>query len=153
MHPCMKLVEGMRHTGIVVSDLPKALYFYRDILGLELISEQEEVGKFIEQVTGLADVRLRWAKLRSPDGFVIELLQYLSHPMPSSFSIQSSERPGCSHIAFRVGNLDEVYKVLSERGATFKGAPAISPDAFAKVVYGHDPEANILEFVEILKSS
>lgn len=143
-------VVGFRHVGIVVHDLDRALAFYRDLLGLQTVSEREEGGEFIDTVTGLRGVRLRWVKLEAPDGAVVELLRYDSHPRPPG-GLQESCRPGCSHVAFRVADLEAVHRVLSAAGATFKGKPVVSPDGFARVAYCHDPEGNILELVELLQ--
>ena len=30
------IVKGYRHTGIICEDIEKSLYFYKDLLGLEL---------------------------------------------------------------------------------------------------------------------
>ena len=60
------MILNTRHTGIVVQDLDRAIRFYEG-LGLCLWRREMETGAFIEQVTGLPDVRLEWAKLKVPD--------------------------------------------------------------------------------------
>ena len=45
-------------------------------LGFSVHSEDVEKGRFIEQVTGLDKVKLKWVKMKLSDGSLLELLQY-----------------------------------------------------------------------------
>src|SRR5258707_15254429 len=105
------MIVNTRHTGIVVTDLEAALRFYRDLLGLAVWREQVEQGQYIDRVTGLDAVRLKWVKLRAPDGSLVELLQYLSHPAPARTPGRSND-VGCSHIAFTVPDLEAAHPQL-----------------------------------------
>ena len=142
------MIKNIRHTGIVVSNLDKALYFYRDILGLKIRREMIESGKYIDNLSALKGVRVKTIKMSADDGNLIELLYYESHPR------KSINRDICdigySHIAFTVENLDSEYKRLKEKGIKFNCAPQISPDGKAKVVFCRDPEGNLIELVEEL---
>ena len=40
-------MKAIRHTGIVVSDMKKALHFYRDLLGLKEVKRMDETGNYI----------------------------------------------------------------------------------------------------------
>ena len=77
------MIKNIRHTGIVVNDLEKMAVFYRQ-LGFIEVSREIESGQFIEKVVNIPKVELEWIKMRSPDGYLIELLQYLSHPQKLS---------------------------------------------------------------------
>jgi len=142
------MIKNIRHTGIVVSNLDKALYFYRDILGLRIKREMIESGKYIDNLSGLKEVRVKTIKMSTDNGNLIELLYYGSHPR------KSINRDICdigySHIAFTVENLDYEYKRLKEKGIKFNCTPQISPDGKAKVVFCRDPEGNLIELVEEL---
>ena len=72
------MVLNTRHTGIVVKDIKRAIAFYEG-LGMKIKAESIEVGSYIDQLVGLQDTRLEWAKLILPDMSLIELLQYHSH--------------------------------------------------------------------------
>ena len=72
------MMMGTRHTGIVVENLEVAQNFYLG-LGFSVQSEDVEEGPFIDQVTGLDKVKLKWVKMRLADGSLLELLQY-QHP-------------------------------------------------------------------------
>ena len=67
------MILGVRHTGIVVRDLERMRFFYKS-LGFVEENSNIETGNFIEQVTGIDGLTLEWAKLRSHDGCLIELL-------------------------------------------------------------------------------
>jgi catechol 2,3-dioxygenase-like lactoylglutathione lyase family enzyme len=145
------VVLGTRHTGLVVRDLERSLAFYRDLLGLEVWRRATEEGSYIENVVGISNVRLEWAKLKAPDGSVVELLQYHSHPDSAPVENSPSNRLGCSHVAFTVGDLDFTFSKLQLMGVHCNNEPQVSADGAAKVLYCHDPDGIILELVEECK--
>jgi catechol 2,3-dioxygenase-like lactoylglutathione lyase family enzyme len=104
------VITGTRHTGLVVSDLILSLGFYRDLLGFNVCNQAVEEGEYIEKVVGIEGAKLKWAKLKAPDGSLIELIQYLSHPEQNRPVVNNpSNRPGSSHIAFTVDDIDGLY--------------------------------------------
>ncbi len=140
------MIKNIRHAGIVVSNLDKALHFYRDILGLKIRREMIESDKYIDNLSDLKGVKVKTIKMSADDGSLIELLYYESHPRePIDRDICDI---GYSHIAFTVENLDYEYKRLKEKGIKFNCTPQISPDGKAKVVFCRDPESNLIELVE-----
>ena len=82
------MITKARHTGIVVRDLSNAIDFYLG-LGFEPFIREMEQGEFIDQVVNLSNAKVETAKLISPCGFLLELLQYHSHPesKKSTFSL------------------------------------------------------------------
>ncbi len=143
-------MKAVRHFGIVVSDMEKALVFYRDLLGLKVAKDFKEEGDYIDSISGLSSVRVRMVKLTADDGSMVELLQYLSHPRETHDNPQICDI-GCSHIAFTVDDIDKEYGRLLERGVRFNCPPYISPDGYAKVTFCHDPDGTSIELVEVLK--
>ena len=145
------MITAIRHVGIVVRDLRKSLVFYSEILGLAIYRRQVEEGPFIDQLTGLKDVRLEWVKLVIPKGGLIELLQYHSHPDPEASTAPQlcpSNALGCSHVALTVTNLEETYARLRSHGYLTKSAPIVTANQAAKILYCHDPDGTILELIE-----
>ena len=69
------MIEGIRHAGIVVRNLEKTQDFYLK-LGFKIQSKSLEKGPFIESVTGIKDVNIRWIKMNLPDGNLLELIKY-----------------------------------------------------------------------------
>ena len=69
------MIKQIRHTGIVVRDLQRAIRFYEG-LGFSLWKRELETGAFLEQVVGITGAKIETAKLKAPCGSMIELLQY-----------------------------------------------------------------------------
>jgi len=73
------LVIGYRHTGIIVKNMEESLYFYRDILGLELIQDFTDDSEYINKITGITNANVHAIKLKSEDGTVLEIIEYQNH--------------------------------------------------------------------------
>lgn len=144
------MVLNTRHTGIVVTDIERAVAFYGG-LGFDLVSRMVEEGKYIDQLVGLSNTKLEWAKLKLPDNSLLELLQYHSHPETGTGMLQQANRLGCSHIAFTVSDIEQVTKYIITHGGQINNVYQASPDGKVKVMYCYDPEGNILEIVQELK--
>jgi len=150
----MKIVKSSRHTGVVVKDLESSLAFYRDLLGLELVARSFEKGPYIENVVGIPGAVVEWVKLKTPDGYIVELLQYHSHPDGSPHSEAArSNRLGCSHLAFTVTDIGALIGTLTRKGFRCNSEPQTSPDGKVRIVYAHDPDGTILELVEEIQRS
>ncbi len=143
------MITGLRHAGIVVADLERALSFWCDVLGFRIVKQLEEKGPFIDALLGLKDVRVTTCKLSGPDDNLVELLHFHSHPDKHSWG-GTPYSTGLTHLAFTVDNIDDEYKRLRVAGVDFLGLPALSPDGCAKVAYASGPEKLLLEFVQIV---
>jgi catechol 2,3-dioxygenase-like lactoylglutathione lyase family enzyme len=148
-----QMITSIRHSAFVVRDLEASLKFYSGVLGLKLYMRHSEEGSFIDALTGINQVKLEWVKLIIPNGGLIELLQYHSHPDPDSFEVpnpSSSNKLGSSHVALTVTNLSDLYARLIDGGFTCKSTPLISDNGKVKILYAHDPDGAILELIEDL---
>lgn len=145
------MIVNVRHTGIVVTDLANCEAFYAK-LGFETVSRDTEQGEFIEQVTGYDGVCLSWVKMAAKDGYLLELLQYMSHPESPAKSAYPANRLGCSHMAFTVESAQEMCDKIVSLGGKMINPPAPSPNGKVKVAYCHDPEGVLMEIVEELDS-
>ncbi|MDC1023397.1 VOC family protein, partial [Alphaproteobacteria bacterium] len=137
------MITSIRHAAFVVSDLETSLKFYSDILGLKVYRRYVEEGDFIDTLTGIKSVKLEWVKLIIPQGGLIELLQYHSHPdtdKSNNLTRSSSNRLGCSHVALTVEDLSKLYKKIISHGFSCKSEPLIAPGGRAKILYCHDPD-------------
>ena len=147
------MVSRIRHVGFVVSNIENSLIFYNETLGLKIYKRAIESDVFISQLTGIENVKLEWIKLIIPDGGLIELLQYHSHPSKECITktdLSMSNKIGCSHVALTVKNLDCLYKKIIANGYSTKSKPLIAPGGKAKILYCHDPDGSILELIEDL---
>ena len=147
------MIIATRHVGIVVSDLSRALRFYETFLGLTVWHRAIEEGPYIDAVVGIKNVKLEWIKLKTVDNFIVELLQYHSHPDSQHHpSMIPANKIGCSHIAFTVKNSMQIYLELINNNYHCNAAPQLAPNGYAKVMYCHDPDGTILELVEEVKN-
>ena len=143
------MIKAVRHTGVVVRDLEKSVAFYRT-LGFVEDNRATEEGVFIDTVVGLQNTKLEWIKLKAADGYLLELLQYHSHPERKEIEKQKSNQLGCSHLAFTVDNIELVCTHVEKNGGSLVNQPVLTKDKKVKVAYCHDVEGNLMEIVEVL---
>ena len=143
------MIRSVRHTGIVVRDLEKSTEFYCT-LGFVEDNRAIEEGDFIDTVVGLQNTKLEWVKLKAPDGSLLELLKYHSHPKQKEIAKQKSNQLGVSHLAFSVSNIDTICEKIEEIDGSIVNPPALANNKKVKVAYCHDNEGNLIEIVEIL---
>jgi catechol 2,3-dioxygenase-like lactoylglutathione lyase family enzyme len=144
------MITGIRHTGLVVADLERALHFWRDLLGFRITRQMEESGPHLDAMMGLEGVALTTVKLAAPDGSLIELLHFQSHPDRPSWA-GTPYSTGFTHIALTVADLDSTCGKLAQAGVGIFAPPQRSPDGTVKVTYCQGPEGVLLELVEVLQ--
>ena len=144
------MIRNTRHTGLVVRDMERSLAFY-EALGFQLWRRELETGPFIEALVGLAGVRLEWAKLRAPDGSLVELLQYHSHPDHQPLVPIPPNRLGCSHLALTVHDVEAACRLVCRLGGSTFSPPQTAPSGRVCVVYCHDPDGILMELVQELE--
>ena len=87
----------IHHTGYTVSDLDRSVAFYRDLLGCEVIAEQEKQGGYLAAIVGYPDAHVRMAHLRLPGGeHVVELFEYLTPRAAGRTSSRRTSEPRTS---------------------------------------------------------
>ncbi len=139
------------HTGFTVANMDRALHFYRDLLGMTLIAQQEGQRPYLARVTGFENVYLKTAFLKAhpEQEHVLELLEYTSHPaepLP-----EETNRPGNAHLCFRVRDIMAMYRALSAQGVRFVNPPepitsGINQGAIA--CYLRDPDGHTIELIQ-----
>jgi len=144
------LKSTLRHTGIVVQDIDRCLYFWTEIMGFTILRKLNESGNYIDKITGLNNVKLKTYKLADQKGNIIELLKFLSHP-DSDFWNGSSNSTGITHLALNVDSIEFYLKIFNDSGYIKNIEPQLSPDGKVKVAYVKGPENIILELVECLE--
>jgi catechol 2,3-dioxygenase-like lactoylglutathione lyase family enzyme len=145
-------VVRIDHAGVTVSDMDRALGFYRDLLGLRVIADSNVAEPEVAELLGLDSVRLRIVDLDSGDGRILELIQYVQ-PEGRSIAYESSDAASM-HVAFTVDDLGGVRQRLAEAGATIVSRRPITisdPGGDfdgATCLYVRDPDGAILELVQ-----
>lgn len=141
-------MENIRHFGLVVLNLEKALVFYRDLLGLCLQGKTDESGDFISKMLSFENVKLKTVKLSANDNSTrLELLEF-DNPQINPTKKTSLFTPGFTHVSLTVKNLDELYIRLKNSNVEFNSPPTVSPNGTLKVVFCKDFEGNYLELIE-----
>jgi catechol 2,3-dioxygenase-like lactoylglutathione lyase family enzyme len=147
-------ITGILHTGLTVSDLDRSLAFYRDLLGLELITQWDSSQPYLRTIVGYPDAELRIALLRlpgptGPAGHHIELLEY--RQPRGRRGDAGTYNPGNGHVAFMVDDLETTYTELRAKGVRFKSAPVDithGRNAGGRAVYFFDPDDITLEMIQ-----
>ena len=68
------MITSVNHTSFTVSDLDRSIFFYRDLLGMDLISLAGRDPAFVEKITGIPGANVKVAYLQAP-GHRLELIQ------------------------------------------------------------------------------
>lgn len=141
------MITAFRHTGIVVSNLEASMRFYVELLGFYVVRQAQEFGEHLDKLLGLEHVRVTTVKMAAPDGGMIELLHFESHPRDVFIRLGLSDI-GISHIALTVDDLDADYARLRAAGVPFTCAPQWSVDSRHRLAFCRDPDQNFIELVQ-----
>ena len=116
-------ITGPRHAGITVSNLDRALTFYVDTLGLELLWRREYSEPEIRDIVGVPEASsFDIAMIQVPGGeFQVELLEYRGCERRSGAT--SPADYGTGHICFFVDGIDALYADLTAAGVAFRRRP------------------------------
>jgi catechol 2,3-dioxygenase-like lactoylglutathione lyase family enzyme len=140
------MIVGLHHVAIGVDDFDKALTFYTEALGFEVVQQSDfDNDANANLAIGLDGIKAKMAMLKAPNAFV-ELWQY-SQPAPKDLRSRPCDY-GYPHIALQVDDIQAEYDRLKTHGMEFVGEVVhFSDDASA--IYGRDPSGNIIELYEI----
>ncbi len=143
------MVSAIHHTGLTVSDLDRALAFYRDALGLEVVMEQEKAGGYLAEITGYPEARVRMAHLATASGARIELFEYLE-PRGRDEPLEPRD-VGITHVCLVVADIHDAYANLVAAGAEPFTEPIpidTGANAGAYGLYVRDPDGIVLELFQ-----
>jgi glyoxylase I family protein len=140
------MIVGIHHVALGVSDFDKALKFYTEALGFEVVQESEfDNVPDVDAAVGLKNAKARMAMLKGPNAF-LELWQY-TNPEPKDLRSRPCDY-GYPHIALQVDDIQSEYDRLQSHGMEFVGEVVhLSEDTSA--IYGRDPCGNVIELYEI----
>jgi catechol 2,3-dioxygenase-like lactoylglutathione lyase family enzyme len=145
-------IQGVHHTGIIVSDLERSIDFYHGILGLEFANEPSTVFDDPElgPKVGVPGAALRQVTLKAGD-HQVELLEYTAPPSPIDEPVPQNAL-GAHHVGFLVDDIDAKVRELQHKGVEFLGdVSAVDEGVLAgwRWVYFRDPDGITLELVEV----
>lgn len=124
------MVTGLAHGGISTRDMEKSIRFYTGLLGGRIIMEIEEPKGTPWIVT-----------VQFPDGSCVELF----YPRPEQFPLGTAL--GRNHLAFRVEDIQALYRRLQESGVPVTTPPRIARDRNWQM-WCQDPNGYPVEFLQ-----
>jgi catechol 2,3-dioxygenase-like lactoylglutathione lyase family enzyme len=148
-------ITSVAHTGFTVADLQRSLAFDRDVLGFEVVMEQEKQGGYLAEIVGYEGAHVRMAHVKLPGSeHGIELFQYVT---PPSAPREGEPRDvGPTHICLVVDDLPAVYERLRAAGVGSFFSSPVEVDTGANrggcALYLRDPDGIILELFQPPKS-
>lgn len=144
------------HTGITVSSLKESLHFWVDVLRFRFVQQVHfENNEFLENVVGVKGADLTLAMVEGPGGFLIELLEY-SAPDDRAMMKPRCCDVGSVHLAFMIGDLDEVLARVEAGGWPRLGEPQTvrggARDGL-RIVYARGPDGVTIELLQAPKQA
>ena len=107
----------MDNVGIVVEDIDAAIEFFAE-LGLELEGRATVEGDWADGVTGLRDMRVEIAMMRTPDGHSrLELSRFLAPSVVADHRNAPVNSLGYLRVMFTVEDIDDTLARLRKHGA------------------------------------
>jgi glyoxylase I family protein len=143
------VIKNFGHVCLITKDLKKSLGFYRDILGLKVSRILTVKGKYPETILNIKGIKITYAKLRVPNQPKNRPAYFELHHWKSP---RISAKKGYGHVSLIVGNIDREYERLKKLGVKLISRPMVAPHGYTKICFGYDPDRNLIEFVEELKT-
>ena len=142
-------IKRLDNISIVVEDLDAAIAFFTE-LGLTLEGRAPIEGKWADGVTGLADMRVEIAMLRTPDGHSrLELSRFLAPPVVADHRTAPVNALGYLRVMFAVENLDDTLARAGKLGAKVVGEVVQYKNAY-RLCYIRGPEGILLGLAQEL---
>jgi catechol 2,3-dioxygenase-like lactoylglutathione lyase family enzyme len=133
----------MDNVGIVVEDMDVSIEFFTE-LGLELEGRALVEGDWADGVTGLRDMRVEIAMMRTPDGHGrLEISRFLAPPVVADHRIAPVNALGYLRVMFTVEDLDDSLARLGKRGAKLVGEVVRYEDMY-RLCYIRGPEGILI---------
>jgi catechol 2,3-dioxygenase-like lactoylglutathione lyase family enzyme len=140
----------MDNVGIVVEDLPTTIAFFRD-LGLELEGQTTVEGDWAERVTGLRDMRVEIAMMRTPDGHGrLELSRFVTPAPVADHRTAPVNALGYLRVMFAVDDIDETLARLGEHGTELVSSEVVRYEDAYRLCYIRGPEGLLIGLAEEL---
>lgn len=131
------------HVGLTVADLERAVEFYRDVLGLDVLDRFTVAGEAFAAGVGVEGATGSFVHLDA-DGARIELIEY--DPEGEARIAPNVNQPGVTHVGLVVSDLDGVYESLPADVETL--SEPRTTESGTRILFVRDPEGNLVELLE-----
>ena len=136
--------------GIVVDDLPATIAFFRE-LGLELEGQATVDGDWAERVTGLPEMRVEVAMMRTPDGHSrLEITRFLAPAVVADHRNAPVNALGYLRVMFAVDDIDDTLARLREHGAELVSTEVVQFEDSYRLCYIRGPEGLLIGLAQEL---
>jgi catechol 2,3-dioxygenase-like lactoylglutathione lyase family enzyme len=148
-----RLSAGFAHVGVTVEDLDEAIEWYREILGLELLSGPAEVsssdsrvGDQVRDVFG-REVVFRQAHLLLADGTALELFEFTDPPVKPPANPFAFGESGFWHICLYRRDVEQIVARIAKSKGRVRNSRVweVIPGEPYKMCYCEDPSGNVVE--------
>jgi catechol 2,3-dioxygenase-like lactoylglutathione lyase family enzyme len=133
----------LHHVGTTVSDLDRAVAFYRDTLGLTVSNRFTVEGDAFATAVDVPNATGRFAHLDA-GGARVELVEY--DPEGPDATADGVNDRGAKHLGFGVDDLDGFYADLPADVETLSEPQTTSSGT--RILFLKDPEGNLVEVLE-----
>lgn len=146
------MITGLAHTGVCVPDCEAAVAFYRDVLGLRVLSPPYVMaGNAIRNDMGelVSDPTMKAAIVGFADGSdrVLEVIEYLNVDGADARSTAALTDHGLSHVALICEDIEATRAELEGKGVEFL-VSGIADVARVRTTWFADPWGVVFILVE-----
>jgi len=141
------MIKGFHHAAISTPDLQRCIRFYTETIGGEVAWEfgWDRGTPEADAVTGLTDSATRAAMLKIGNSF-LEVFEYSSPAPTARETLRPVNEHGITHICLEVTDISAEYERLKSCGVPFNTEPMAQEGS--SMVYGRDPDGNVIELIE-----
>ncbi|MDB2236426.1 VOC family protein [Halorubrum ezzemoulense] len=132
------------HVGITVANLDRAVDFYAETFGLDLVAEFAVGGDAFAEAVAVEDASAEFAHLDA-GGSIVELVEYepVGEESPDPPELN---RPGATHLSLSVEDVEAFYDGLADDVETL--SPPRTTESGTTVLFVRDPEGNLIEVLD-----
>jgi predicted enzyme related to lactoylglutathione lyase len=146
----MSIPAVYTHTNLIAHDWRALAGFYQKAFGCELVLPERDLkGEALEKGTTVPQAHVQGAHIRLPgygeNGPTLEIFSYNQYADEGTRAVN---RPGLSHLAFRVEDVPQAVQAILALGGKPVGevvTTRVGTDKSITWCYMTDPEGNILE--------
>jgi catechol 2,3-dioxygenase-like lactoylglutathione lyase family enzyme len=139
--------RSFSHVGITVSDFNRAVRFYWDVFGCQLVgvadTPADRVKSFFRVDAPAPSCKIGW--IRVPGGGVLEIFAF--EPKQPAVTVPWN-RVGLTHFSFNVRNLQRWHDRLVEKGVEIVSRPERSPRGHS-FFFVRDFDGNLIELMDL----
>ncbi len=136
------------HVGVCVSDLERSLAFYCDVLGFTEVARRLNIADAgSANLLDFPEMDVELVYLER-DGIRLELLWYRTPDCEPGDQRRPMNRVGLTHLAFRVGDLDDLCRRIEAGGGTVLATTTATFEHGNRGVMTLDPDGIRVELIE-----